>query len=260
MIPQIIQLGPFPINSFGLMIALALLACTWRLAISFRALGIDSALAERYVFVAGFSGLAGARIWYLTENLTETLRDPMGALFSSAGFTFYGGLIISFLVMWWMCRRDKVSFTRYLDASGPTMTLGYAIGRVGCQLSGDGDYGVATTSIFGMSYASGVVPTPPGVLAFPTPLYETTIALLILPILMRVEVSPAWQAPLKRFGLYLVLISIERVVIEFLRINPKMLGPLSEAQLIGIGFALIGVFLVFRRPSRDPIAGTIPSN
>ena len=247
MIPQIFHLGPVPVNSFGLMIALALFAGFYLLARSFERNGVNPALAERYVLAGGLGGLLGARIWYLATNYSSISGDFWGAALAPAGFVFYGGFICSTALLISMARFiDRFPIYKLLDSVGPTLALGYAIGRVGCQLSGDGDYGRDTYSIFGMSYQHGVVPTPPGALAFPTPLYESAMACLIALVLIRLERQPSWQAPLRRFGLYLGLISIERFAVEFLRRNPQLAYGFSEAQWIAIGLLLLGVMMVFR--------------
>jgi phosphatidylglycerol:prolipoprotein diacylglycerol transferase len=253
MIPNVLELGPFPIRSFGLMVALALFAGAVRLAKSFEHYDIDPRFAEKYVTAAGISGLLGARLWFIAENWSVVRHDLFGALFASAGFTFYGGFIIASLVLYVMARRDGVGVARFCDALGPALALGYAVGRLGCQLSGDGDYGSVTDGFWGMSYATGVVPTPLGVRVYPTPLFESTIALAIVFVLSWVERSKTVLVkPLQRFGLYLALISLERVVVEVFRINPEVLAGLSEAQVIGACLALLGlVFILVPRPRRD---------
>jgi phosphatidylglycerol:prolipoprotein diacylglycerol transferase len=255
MIPNVLELGPIPIRSFGLMVALALFAGALRLAKSFQMYGIDPRQAERYVTAAGLSGLVGARLWYIAENWSYVQHDIFGALFASAGFTFYGGFIIASIVLFVMARRDGVGVARFCDALGPALALGYAVGRLGCQLSGDGDYGSATDGFWGMSYESGVVPTPLGVRVYPTPLFESTLALAILSILSWVECSKTiLTKPLQRFGLYLALISLERVSVEVFRINPEVLFGLSEAQVIGLALLGVGVaFLCLPRRAQVPL-------
>ena len=251
MIPQIFHLGPLPINSFGTMIALALFAGFYLLARSFERNGVNPALAERYVLAGGLGGLLGARIWYLATNYSTIRGDFWSSAFAPAGFVFYGGFICSTALLIFMARFiDRFPIYKLLDSVGPTLALGYAIGRVGCQLSGDGDYGRDTTSIFGMSYEMGVVPTPAGALAFPTPLYESALACVIALILIKLERTPQWQAPLRRFGLYLTLISIERFSVEFLRRNPQLAYGFSEAQWIAVVLSLLGAVMVFRRTAR----------
>lgn len=245
MIPNILELGPIPIRSFGLMVALALVVGALRLAISFSRYGLDPRLAERYVTAAGISGLLGARLWYILENWSALSDDLLSALFASAGFTFYGGFIVAALTLLFLAKRDRVSIATFCDALGPALALGYAVGRLGCQLSGDGDYGSITSGFWGMSYATGVVPTPPGVRVYPTPLFESVLALGILAVLSRIELSKEiLKGPFQRFGLYMALISAERIIVEFLRINPRILLGLSEAQVIGSVFLLLGAALI----------------
>jgi phosphatidylglycerol:prolipoprotein diacylglycerol transferase len=247
MIPTLIEIGPLPVRSFGLMVALALFAGAVRLAISFKRYGLDARLAERYVTAAGVSGLLGARLWYLGENWSEVKHDLLGALLSSAGFTFYGGFIIGSLVVLYLARRDGTEIGKFCDSLGPCLSLGYAIGRLGCQLSGDGDYGIATSGFWGMSYSTGIVPTPPGVLVYPTPLFESTISLLVLWFLSRIEVSStAFTGRFQRFGLYLVLISLERLCVEGFRVNPVIAGGMSEAQIIALVLITLGSVLMLR--------------
>ena len=98
-----------------------------------------------------------------------------------------------------------------------------------------------------MSYATGVVPTPPGVLVYPTPLFESTLSLVVLWILLKVESSTTvLSVRFQRFGLYLVLISIERLLVEGFRINPVVAWGMSEAQLIALGLIAIGGMLILR--------------
>jgi phosphatidylglycerol:prolipoprotein diacylglycerol transferase len=197
--------------------------------------------------LAGVSGLLGARLWYLGENWSEVKHDLLGALLSSAGFTFYGGFIIGSLVVLYLARRDGTEIGKFCDSLGPCLSLGYAIGRLGCQLSGDGDYGIATSGFWGMSYSTGIVPTPPGVLVYPTPLFESTISLLVLWFLSRIEVSStAFTGRFQRFGLYLVLISLERLCVEGFRVNPVIAGGMSEAQIIALVLITLGSVLMLR--------------
>lgn len=245
MIPTIFELGPLPVRSFGLMVALALFVGAARLAKSLRHYGIDPRVAERYVTAAGLSGLLGARLWYIAENWSVLRHDLLGALFASAGFTFYGGFIIAAIVVYILAKRDGTDMGRFCDALGPCLALGYAVGRLGCQLSGDGDYGSATYGFWGMSYSTGVVPTLAGERVYPTPLFESTLSLLIVFALSYIERSETILARrFQRFGMYLVLISLERVVVEFLRINPPVLWGFSEAQLIGAALCLGGALLM----------------
>jgi phosphatidylglycerol---prolipoprotein diacylglyceryl transferase len=243
MIPQIIS-TPFPINSFGLCVAMALLACIVLVQKNFSAQGINPELAERYVMVAGISGLLGARALHIIEHVNDFLKEPLRMVFASAGFTFYGGFIVAGLTLVLMARRDKLQVSRVADAAGAAVAMGYAIGRLGCQLSGDGDYGIETLSWLGMSYATGVVPTAPGVLVYPTPLYESILALCVAFVVQSRAKLPYWQMPGRLFGLSLFLLAIERYVVELIRINPDMGYGMSEAQMISTVMFVFGLFLL----------------
>ena len=256
MIPTLIEIGPLPIRSFGLMVALALFAGAVRLAYSFKHYGLDTRLAERYVTAAGISGLLGARLWFIAENWSDVKSDLLGALFSSAGFTFYGGFIIASIYVYLLAKRDGTDIAKFCDSLGPCLALGYAVGRLGCQLSGDGDYGIPTTGFWGMSYATGIVPTPPGVLVYPTPLFESTIALAMLWILSRVEVSTTvLTGRFQRFGLYLVLLSIERLGVEGFRGNPVVAWGMSEAQIIALVLIVLGSILLLKGVQKREVIG-----
>lgn len=241
MIPRLLSFGPLPVNSFGLMVALGILSGVFVLESSFSRQGINPKLAERYALGAGFTGIVGARLWYILENWTTLQHDLWGALTAGAGFTFYGGFILATVVLYCMTLWDGIKLHKLVDSVGPALALGYAIGRVGCQLAGDGDYGIPTKTIFGMSYSTGVVPTPPGVLVFPTPFFESLMSLLVFMVLIRLEESERFNRPFRCFGVYLALMSLERFLIEFIRVNPKLVGVLSEAQILAVALFLVGV-------------------
>jgi phosphatidylglycerol:prolipoprotein diacylglycerol transferase len=134
-----------------------------------------------------------------------------------------------------------------LDVASVPLALGYAIGRIGCQLSGDGDYGKDSDLPWAMGYPNGVVPTDPGQTVHPTPVYETlTMGLIALGL---------WQLrdrlrPGQLFGLYLVLAGTERFLVEFLRLNSPVLIGLTLAQLISVAMIVAGA-LLFRRWGGD---------
>lgn len=249
MIPQILNIGPLPVNSFGLMIALAIFAGILCLARSFERNGIDPSLAEKYVMTAGIGGLIGARLWFVLSNYSDLKHDLTGALFASAGFTFYGGFIFGALLLIGMSRRDGVPLMRFLDSFGPGLAIGYGIGRLGCQLSGDGDYGKVTTSILGMGYPTGVLPTAPGILVYPTPLYESVITFAVLFFLLNIETRKSWQVPGRRFSVYLVFLALERFFVEFLRIEPRVAGGFTQAQVIAVVLFAAGTLLFLFPPA-----------
>ena len=135
-----------------------------------------------------------------------------------------------------------------VDAIGIGLALGYAVGRIGCQLAGDGDYGVPTELPWGMAYPNGVVPTLERV--HPAPVYETLMGLGIFGILW--STRKHLQTLGLSFCLYLILSGTARFLVEFVRLNPEVFWGLSAAQ--GISLVLIGVgtgggFWLLRRSS-----------
>ena len=249
MIPEIFSVGPFPVNSFGLCVALGLFAAILSVQRSLFRYGADYKQAENMVFVAGISGVIGARLLHLIEIFDGFTPEFWQAAIAPAGFTFYGGFILATICVALFALRQKMPLPIAAGVAAPAVALGYAIGRLGCQLSGDGDYGISTESILGMSYGTGYVPTPPGVLAYPTPLYESFLCLVIAWLFFRLEEQPAWrQRPLKIFGLGVLLLAVERFSIEFLRINPDLVGTLSQAQLIAIAIAILSTVIIVFAP------------
>jgi len=245
----------------GLMVALAVFSGIPILASSFRRNGIDSGLAEKYAVAAGVSGILGARVWYLIVNTNQILEDASSArstvewfsivaghVFASAGFIFYGGFVVAAITLWIMMKRDRILPSQFLDTMGPGLALSYAIGRIGCQLSGDGDYGMATSSWIGMSYETGVVPTPPGVRAYPAPFFESVMSILVFIILTRIEEKGLLKRPYSRFGLYLAAMSCERFLIEIIRLNPRFSAGISQAQVFALTFLVLGLVLMVWQP------------
>ena len=158
--------------------------------------------------------------------------------------------------MYILAKRDGTDIAKFCDSLGPCLALGYAVGRLGCQLSGDGDYGIPTSGFWGMSYSTGIVPTPPGLMVYPTPLFESTIALAMLWILSRVEASATvLTGRFQRFGLYLVLLSLERLGVEKFRGNPAVLWDMSEAQIIALVLIVIGSLLLLKGLPKREVVG-----
>lgn len=261
MIPQLFYIGPLPVNSFGLMVALAVFAGIPILASSFRRNGIDPKLGEKYAVAAGVSGIVGARVWYLIVNTGQILEDASAAassvewlnivaghIFANAGFIFYGGFVVAAVTLWIMMKRDRILPSQFVDTVGPSLALSYAIGRIGCQLSGDGDYGMATSSWIGMSYETGVVPTPSGVRAFPAPFFESVMSIVVFILLTRIEEKGLMKRPYSRFGLYLAAMSCERFLIEIIRLNPRFSTGISQAQVFALTFLLFGLALMIWQP------------
>lgn len=247
MIPLLIQLGPLPIHSFGLMLMCGILCGWYRLYLSMEKEGLDPQLAERTVFWGALWGIIGARLFYIFSNPGELVRDPLSMIFGQAGFVFYGSLICGAAAVWVVTRRAGVPFLRFADLAAVPLIIGYAVGRIGCHLSGDGDYGIPSDLPWAVSYVLGVVPTPPGVTVHPAPVYETLAAFAIAFILLAAQERRVFSAVGRLFGLYLVLASIERFAVETIRIEPLIALGLTQAQLTSAGLMVIGFWLLVCR-------------
>lgn len=246
-IPLPFGLGYLPIYSFGLMMVCCFLSAWKRLYLSLQEAGENPELAERMITWAAIGGVLGARIFYIFSYFEDFLRDPIGLLFGGAGFVFYGGFIGGALAAYILLRKEGKSFFQMADITAPALALGYAVGRVGCQLSGDGDYGSQSTLPWAIAYPLGVVPTEAGQFVHPTPVYESLISLLIVYILLHPKIKLKLGFSGQLFGLYLFLSAISRFMIEFIRIEPIILGGLTQAQIVSIVLVLVGIVLLGRK-------------
>lgn len=245
MLPELGSVGPFTFYSFGLMAALAIVVAAIVLAIDLRQRGLDPSFSIEVALAAGIGGFLGARIYYVVEHWGE----PGEGLFSGAGLVWYGGVAGGFIAVILVSLWRRVPLGLLANMVAAPLAIGYAIGRIGCQLAGDGDYGDATSLPWGMSYPDGTVPTT--VAVHPTPVYETIAALVIFWVLWRMR--GRLTAPWSLFGLYLVLIGIERFLVEFVRATPVVMAGLTTAQIISVVLVVIGGVILARTWNRrDP--------
>lgn len=216
--------------------------------------------------IAAIFGILGARLFSILENLDSFWQDPLGQLFSGSGLTIYGGLILAFIANYIYVKKHKIEPIHVMDAIAPALILAYAVGRLGCQLSGDGDWGITNELskpgwfifpdwAWAFDYPHNVLKeglaiadcidkyctqlSPP---VFPTPLYETIASVFIFFILWLLRKKINFSGFI--FSVYLILMSFERFWIEFIRVNPryKFLGTeLSQAQIISVFLFLAGI-------------------
>ena len=231
MLPEIDVLG-LELKTFGIFFALNFLAWGAMAARRFRELGRPEDYAYEMVFAALGGGLVGAKLYWAVENGELTLSG----LFSGSGLTWYGGLLGGAItVIAWAKWRGV--FTPYLlDIAGIGLPLGYAIGRIGCQVSGDGDYGKPADLPWAMAYPDGVVPTTEEV--HPTPLYEALSMGLLAWALWRLRDA---VRPGGLFAIYLVLGGVERFLVEFVRRNDEVAAGLTSAQFISVAMVAGGI-------------------
>ncbi|MCX7930364.1 MAG: prolipoprotein diacylglyceryl transferase [Chlorobi bacterium] len=269
--PILFNLGPITVYSFGLMMALAFLTANWLFSRRARQLGWSEKFVSAITFIALIGGIIGAKLFHLLEYPEIFLRDPIGAVFSGEGLTFHGGLIIAAISIGVFVKRKGVPFFVLADALAPSLILAYGIGRIGCQLAGDGDYGIPSKLPWAMTYPNGTVPTlshinlelrqkyeqmypgepvPSDIAVHPAPVYETLASVLIFFILYRLQQRnqhpDGWL-----FALYLVLAGLERFLVEFIRLNPTY-GGLSQAQWVSLGMIVCGAILLMVRSTRAP--------
>jgi phosphatidylglycerol---prolipoprotein diacylglyceryl transferase len=242
--PVLFHLGGFKFFSFGLMAALALIVPGVLIVRPLvRRRGAASDFAFELIVAAGLGGFVGARIYYLIENWATIHNEFWHVAFGGVGFTWYGGLIGGFLAVVGWSRLRHVPLGVVANAMAPATAMGYAIGRIGCQLAGDGDYGKVSGLPWAMGYPHGTVPTPPGVKVQPTPVYETVTMLIVAWVLWRLatryEKSGWWT-----FGWFLVLSAVERFLVEFIRRNPVWFWGLTQPQWVSVASVVAGVVLV----------------
>lgn len=248
MIPYL-HLGPLSIPTFGLMVALALISAAYVLQADFDRRGMK-ADAFTMITIAGLLGIFGAKMYHLLESPAEFFADPFPLFFSRYGFAWFGGFLGGFGAMLFLGWRARLPLLQFLDACSPAAAFGYAIGRIGCLLSGDGDYGKPTSLPWGMSFPHGVVPTTDHV--HPAPLYEFVIWCAIGALLwhMGKKAVKGPKANGEIFCNYLILTGLARFLVEIIRINPPWIFGMSNAQVASVVSILAGAVLLWRIKSR----------
>lgn len=219
-----------------------------------------------FTMMAAFGGLAGAKLFHLLEYWDDFMADPVGMVFSGSGLTMYGGLIVGALTVWWYARRHGIPLIHLSDAAAPGLMLAYGTGRLGCQFSGDGDWGIVNAApkpdwmsflpdwCWSFTYPNNVVGEGVPIAGcdgkycnelaqavFPTPLYEAVACILLFFLLwsLRKHIS----IPGRMFSAYLVLNGFERFFIELIRVNSKyhVAGlAFTQAQLISVLLVISG--------------------
>lgn len=247
MIPVLFSIFGFDVQTYGVSKAIAAWVAAVLLARAFERLQLSREHAYSLVLWSTVWGFVGAKIYFLLENLgTLTMHD-----FGGMGFTWYGGLIAGVLAALIMIRRWRLPLGAVAGAMAVPMSVAYAIGRLGCFLSGDGTYGRPTSLPWGMAFPNGVVATD--VPVHPTPLYEAAGALAIAGLLWWLGRRVSGPA---LFGWYLILSGIARFLVEFLRINDTVVLGLTQAQLWAAVGAVVGVGLIVRASRGDGPTGT----
>ena len=237
-----IHIGPLDLQTFGICFAVGFLASGLVIGRRLGELGKPVDWAYEMVFAALIGGLVGSRLDYLIQNWDEVSGDLLGNIVSGAGLVWFGGFVGGALGMiLWAYWRGWLGW-QLLDVCSVPLALGYAIGRVGCQLSGDGDYGVESDVPWAMAYPDGTVPTTDEV--HPTPVYETFV--------MGVGALVLWHLRDRfptgvLFGLYLILAGGERFLVEIVRRNDSVVAGLTQPQLVSLVLLALGTAIVIAR-------------
>jgi phosphatidylglycerol:prolipoprotein diacylglycerol transferase len=244
-----LHIGPLTLQTFGICFGFAFLASGAVFARRLRELGKPVDWAYEVVFAALIGGLVGARLDYIVQNWSKVHDDLLGNLFSGSGLVWLGGLLGGALgVLLWAWRRGFLGLT-LLDVATAPLAIGYAIGRVGCQVSGDGDYGTPSDLPWAMAYPKGTVPTRTEV--HPTPIYETLAMGAVALVLWNLRDR---YRPGLLFALYLVLSGIERLLVEFIRRNHEVALGLTLPQLISVAMIAAGAAWLLRARRGQPAA------
>jgi phosphatidylglycerol---prolipoprotein diacylglyceryl transferase len=267
MIPVLFHLGPLTVYSFGMMMALGFLAADYVIRLECQRRGFDLEYSSSIVIAAAVAGIAGSRIYAILDDLPTYLADPKSMIFSGSGFVFYGGMIGGVIGAYMVSRWYRISFGVTIDMCAPALAIGQAIGRIGCLLSGDGDWGLPSTLPWAMAYPRAIVGWNsetvlkldehyrlvsgffPGVRVHPAPIYETILYVGVFYILWSMRKTS--RPPGRLIYWYMVLAGAARFVVEFVRINPRVFGPLSEAQLIAIAMMILGGVALLLTAAKD---------
>ncbi|GGX79117.1 prolipoprotein diacylglyceryl transferase [Massilia dura] len=212
------------------------------------------------------AGIVGARVFHILEHTDGFLADPAAMIFTRSGLSIFGGLIFGTLAGLVCVRRWQLPAPAVLDAAAPALMLGYALGRIGCQLSGDGDWGIAADMalkpdwlpawLWAQTYENNIVGEVialPGV--YPTPLYEAAMCIALFGVLWALRRHGFQKGWL--FAVYLVCAGIERLLIEQIRHNPVLdfgVFRCTQAEVIAVLLILCGLaataLLARRQPAR----------
>lgn len=264
-IPFAYDLGPLQLTGFGVAMLLAFVIGQMVASEELERRGWDATIMGDITIAAVIGGLGGAKLYY------AILVGDLSSIFSRAGFVFWGGLLGGILATAGVILYRKESFAKISDAAAPGLAAAYAVGRSGCWAVGD-DYGRPWDGPLAVAFPDGAPPStvanltqqfgvrelaglpPDQVLAVhPTQLYETAMGMVMFAILWRLRDHRHAMGWL--FGAYCVLAGLERFIVEFFRAkDDRFFGALTMAQMIAIGFVLLGATWMWARRERTATA------
>jgi phosphatidylglycerol---prolipoprotein diacylglyceryl transferase len=249
MIPYI-HIGPLSLGTFGIFLWLGFAAAfvVWRKDLERRDLHADV-----YAMVAGIalSGVVGAKLYNALQEPAALFEHPIATLFSRMGFAWFGGFLGGIIAIIYFARKYRIPILTLMDSASPAAAVGYAIGRIGCMTSGDGDYGIPTNVPWGVSFPPpALVPSGPVCVDYgfpadckvhPTPMYELIAGLAIAAILWKLGTDRRRGVIV---GWFFVLSGLSRFLVEFIRINPRIYFGMSNAQVAALASIIAGAIVL----------------
>jgi phosphatidylglycerol:prolipoprotein diacylglycerol transferase len=244
--PVLIEIGPFSVRYYGLMYVIGIIAAIFLIRSEVRRKGLPLTEDEQtnLLLLTVFAGIIGARLYYVVFNWSfyRQFLWEIPAVWRG-GLAIHGGVIGGTCAVLWFARRKRIPFLRLADVLAPPLILGQALGRFGNFMNGDA-HGVPTTLPWGLVFAPH---TPagsqfPGTPLHPTMLYEMAINLGIFAYLWGTRKRPAKDGYTTMR--YLLLYSLGRFCVEFLRADSLWFGPFRAAQLVSLGLIALSVTLI----------------
>jgi phosphatidylglycerol---prolipoprotein diacylglyceryl transferase len=239
LLPVLFRIGSLEITSFGVMVALGALAGLWVFRRELAHAKLPDAALDAAVYGL-IGGLLGAKLLYVFEHLGE------GSFFSlfldRGGMSWFGGFVGGVLAGVATIRAKRWPMIAVLSAATPALAIGQMLGRVGCFLVGD-DYGSPTSLPWGVAFPRGLPPTTDRV--HPTQIYEAIFLAVLAWLLIR------WRrrgVPDRIVvGRYFLLAGAFRFLLEFVRVNTRVAGPLTVAHFFALGIVVLGIVLLWPR-------------
>ena len=238
MYPVLFTIGNQTVTSYSVMIIISFISAYIIGLSEFKRKGIRVNLLDLLFLLSIIGGLAGAKILFLFQNVSLPIFFNEPFRYMESGYTFLGGLLTSILLFVLVARWRKVNFWFLGDAVAPALLLAYSIGRIGCFLIGD-DYGKPSSLPWAVSFPHGSPPTFERV--HPTQIYDTLLMFIVFLFLWRIrkrDLPVGWISYVT-----LIILGVERFLIEFIRsTTPSFIPFLSQAQIISIGFIVVGIY------------------
>jgi len=246
-LPVLFRIGSFEITSFGVMVALGALAGLWVFRRELARAGLPDAALDAAVYGL-VGGLLGAKLLYVFEHLDET--SFMALFLDRGGMSWFGGFVGGIGAAWLTIRAKRWPLVPVLAAATPALAIGQMLGRIGCFLVGD-DYGHPTSLPWGVAFPRGLPPTLDRV--HPTQIYEAIFLAIFAWVLIR------WRrtgvADRTVLGRYFVVVGAFRFLLEFVRVNVRVLGPLTVAHCFALAVVAVGLIILLRRPALSRAEG-----